>query len=183
LLVVPFVFSACDAMAPGYSEDTDSTSGVSVAADQHLSGCHGHASSTIPADGMYVITTFGGGSDTQSMSWGGTADGVGWYAASRQRYGCGAHLQIEANGKCVVVSAMDYGPDVCVENAAGSPIIDASPHVTKTLFGLSGAGWSDRIKVHVTEVDSSTPLGECTSGGGGGGGARRRLATPPPAPP
>ncbi len=42
--------------------------------------------------------------------------------------------------------------------------------MTKQLFGISGAGWSDRIKVTAHEVDASTPLGVCSGGGGGGGG-------------
>ncbi len=125
LCVLPLAVAACDAQVNGYSEDQDSTAGASIGAvDPYLSGCHGQASSTIPADGVYVVTTFGGGSDTQPMSCGGTADGVGWYAASRQRFGCGAKIQIEANGGCVVVAALDYGPDVCVERAAGYPVLD-----------------------------------------------------------
>ena len=167
-------FAACSADVPATDEDQDSTAGASIDLTDHLSGCHGHASSTIPADGKYVMTTFGGGSDTQRMSCGGTADGVSWYAASRQRYGCGAKLQIEANGNCVVVTALDYGPDVCVENAAHSPILDMSPRASKALYGVSSAGWSDHLTVTVTEVDASTPVGPCVadpgSGGGGGGG-------------
>jgi hypothetical protein len=154
----------------GESEDENATSGVSVTIDQHLSGCHGQASSSIPSSGSFVLTTFGGPGDHQSMSCGGFADGTGWYAASRQRYGCGAHIKIEANGKCVVVETDDYGPDVCVENAAGSPIIDASPRVSQALFGESGAGWSDHMKVTVTQVAAGTPVGPCATGGGGGGG-------------
>jgi hypothetical protein len=156
----------------GEDEATDSTSGVSVSTtESSLTGCHGKASSAIPADGRYVITTFGGPGDHQSMSCGGFADGTGWYAASRQRYGCGAKLQVEANGACVVVAALDYGPDVCVENAAHSPIIDVSPRVSKALFNESGAGWSDHLVVTVTEVAAGTPLGPCVGGG------------PPPPPP
>ena len=99
-----------------------------------------------------------------------TLHGSWYYAASRQRYGCGAHIQIEANGKCVVAETDDYGPDVCVENAAGRPIIDASPLVSEHLFGTQSAGWSDRYPIAVTLVAKSTPLGPCSSGGGGGAG-------------
>ena len=157
-------------------EDSDSTAGASINATPDLTGCHGTASSSIPSDGEYVMTTFGGGADTQTMSCGGTANGVGWYAASRQRYGCGAHLQVEANGKCVVLSAMDYGPDQCVENAAHSPILDMSPAASKLLYGVSGAGWSDHLVVQVSEVSSDTPLGPCTAtteptGSDGGAGS------------
>jgi hypothetical protein len=168
----------------GEDEATDATAGASVEqgrGDARLRGCNGKASTSIPADGKYVITTFGGPGDHQSMSCGGFADGTTWYAASRQRYGCGAKLKIEANGKCAVVTALDYGPDVCVENAARSPIIDVSPLVSKELFGVSGAGWSDHMNVTVTEVAATTPVGRCTSepppGGGGGGAAMCASAT------
>lgn len=146
----------------GEDEATDSTAGVSVStADSSLTGCQGKASSVIPSDNTYVITTFGGPGDHQPMSCGGFADGTTWYAASRQRYGCGSKLQIEANGKCVVAIALDYGPDVCVEKAAGRAIMDVSPLVSRELFNMSGAGWSDKKLVTVTEVDPSTPVGMC----------------------
>ena len=62
------------------------------------------ASTTIPANRKYTLTTFGGPGDHQSMSCGGYADGTTWYAASRQRYGCGSEAaRSTANGKCVVV--------------------------------------------------------------------------------
>ena len=160
---------ACTAEVASF-EDEGATSGASIAVESHLSGCHGHASATIPADGKYFITTFGGPGDHQAMSCGGYASGTGWYAASRQRYGCGAHLQVTANGKCAVVEAQDYGPDVCVENAAGKPILDVSPRLSSYLFGVSGAGWSDHMAITVAEVASSTPLGACST-------------TPPPPPP
>ena len=148
----------------GEDEALDATSGVSVTSiGRGLTGCRGKASSSIPASGKYVITTFGGPGDHQSMSCGGFADGTGWYAASRQRYGCGAKLQVTANGKCVVVEAQDYGPDVCVENAAGMPILDVSPKVSKALFNISGAGWSDHETVTVAEVGAGTALGPCTA--------------------
>ncbi|MEO8700115.1 MAG: hypothetical protein ABI867_08730 [Kofleriaceae bacterium] len=156
----------------GEDEATEATPGASVSSSTSaLTGCRGQASSVIPGDGRYVITTFGGPGDHQPMSCGGRADGTGWYAASRQRYGCGSKIRIEANGKCAVATTDDYGPDVCVENAAHSPIIDVSPRVSKELFGISGAGWSDHLVVTVTEVAASTPLGPCTAG------------EPPPPPP
>jgi hypothetical protein len=162
--------AACTANVDITTEDSDSTAGTSIGVTDHLSGCHGHAPSSIPSSGQYVMTTFGGGADDQPMSCGGYADGTGWYAASRQRYGCGAHLQVEANGKCVVLEAQDYGPDVCVENAANMPILDMSPRASRALYGVSGAGWSDHLVVSVTEVPASTPLGPCQASGGGGGG-------------
>jgi hypothetical protein len=146
----------------GEDEATDATQGASVGiSPRGLKNCKGKASAAIPDDGRYVITTFGGPGDHQPMSCGGYADGTTWYAASRQRYGCGAKVKVEANGKCVVVATLDYGPDVCVENAAGMPIIDVSPLVSKKLFGESGAGYSDHLVVTVTPVAAATPLGEC----------------------
>ena len=174
--------AACTADVEILTEDQDATPGASITTTARgLSGCHGTASTSIPANGNYVITTFGGPGDYQPMSCGGYANGTGWYAASRQRYGCGSHVKVQANGKCVVLATNDYGPDVCVENAAHMPIIDVSPAASKALFGVSGAGWSDHLVVNVTEVTTSTPLGPCapdtnddggggTSGGGGGGG-------------
>lgn len=151
----------------GEDEAIDSTAGASVSANlnNELTGCRGQASTSIPASGRYVITTFGGPGDHQSMSCGGYADGTGWYAASRQRYGCGSKLKMEANGKCVIAEALDYGPDACVERAAGSPIMDVSPRVAKALFGTSGFGWSYYVSITVTEVAESTPVGTCAAGG------------------
>jgi hypothetical protein len=152
---------ACSVEVDSTFEDEAATEGQSVGQIEGLVGCHGQAASTIPADGQYVITTFGGPGDGQPMSCGGEADGTWYYAASRQRYGCGAHVEIRANGRCVVAQTDDYGPDVCVENAAGAPIIDVSPQVARDLFGTSGFGYSDHQVVTVTEVDPATPLGAC----------------------
>ena len=160
------LFGACTADVEILSEDEGATSGASVTAvPRSLTGCNGQASSSIPTDHRYVITTFGGPGDAQPMSCGGYANGTTWYAASRQRYGCGARVKVQANGKCVVLKTDDYGPDVCVENAAHMPIIDVSPLASKHLFGVAGAGWSDHLVVTVDKVDSSTPLGICQSGG------------------
>ena len=146
----------------GEDEALDATAGASIGkSDARLRGCNGVASKAIPDDGKFLLTTFGGPGDHQSMSCGGYADGTTWYAASRQRYGCGTKLKMEANGKCVVVTALDYGPDVCVENAAGGPIMDVSPRVARHLFGSAEVGWSERRRVRVTRVSASTPLGPC----------------------
>lgn len=158
LLVIVVVVPGC---MVGEDEATWGTPGVSVGQTRALKNCKGKASSSIPADGRYVITTFGGPGDHQPMSCGGYANGTTWYAASRQRYGCGSKLRVEANGKCAIVVALDYGPDVCVENAAGAPILDVSPLVSKELFGETGLGYSDREFVTVTEVDAATPTGVC----------------------
>jgi hypothetical protein len=167
-VAILLVAGACTAAVGSY-EDEGATSGASVALTSHLSGCHGQASSAIPANDKYVLTTFGEPGDEQPMSCGGEANGTGWYAASRQRYGCGGRVKVCANAKCAVVATKDYGPDVCVEAAAGMPILDASPQVAKLLFGTSEEGWSDRAVVVVTEVDASTPLGPFTDTGTSGG--------------
>jgi hypothetical protein len=126
--------------------------------------CTGSAYSSIPADERYYLTTFGGGADTQGMSCGGTADATWYYAADKQRFGCGALIRIvnPANGKCAVAQVADYGPGTCVEDAACKPIIDASPLVSQHLFNVSGSGWSDKNLVTATVVPAGTPLGPCT---------------------
>jgi hypothetical protein len=151
------VFAGCSG-ASGSNGDGTATS----TSQDALRGCHGTASSAVPDDGNYFMTTFGGSNDGQRMSCGErTLNGSWYYAASRQRYGCGAHLQVTANGACVVVEADDYGPDQCVERAAGGPILDVSPVAAEALFGTDSAGWSDQLEINVVEVDPSTPLGPC----------------------
>ena len=128
--------------------------------------CNHQTSSAVPDDHTYVITTFGGGSDTQSTACGGRqADAEWYYAASKQRFGCGARLRV-VNPKtcaCVVVQVADLGPDICVEQAAGYPVLDASPLVTRHLFGASSAGWSEGVLVQATTASAGAPLGPCTA--------------------
>jgi len=125
----------------------------------------------IPADNLYYITTFGGGRDNQRMACSGYADGRWLYIADAWRFGCGARVKITnpRTGRWCVTRVADVGPNICVERAARKPIIDASPVVTRELFGVGSAGWSDRIVVRAEVVPSSTPL---NCGG----------ATQPPAP-
>jgi hypothetical protein len=140
--------------------------GSSIVSTDNLTGCKGKASSSIPSDGVYVMTTFGGSTESQQMSCGShTQNGSWYYAASRQRYGCGSKIRIEGNGKCVIAQTDDYGPDVCVENAAGRPIIDVSPLVAQEIFGVSGMGWSDNRTVTVSTADGSEALGPCSGTG------------------
>jgi hypothetical protein len=180
-LVFALLVSGCTTTAEvdQYFEDDGATAGASIENTDRLNGCKGQAASSIPSDGRYVITTFGGPGDHQPMSCGGYADGTGWYAASRQRYGCAGRVKIEANGKCAVVETKDYGPDVCVERAAGMPIIDVSPKVSRLLFDEAGAGWSDHLVVSVTPVAATTALGPCATGGTGGTGDGGTNPPPP----
>jgi len=120
----------------------------------------------IPADNKYYVTTFGGGSDTQGMACGGTADGTWAYVADSARFGCGALLVISAGGKQCVAKVADCGPNRCVEDAASYsgcashfPIIDASPLITKYLLGLSGVGWSDKEIVTATLAPAGSSIG------------------------
>ncbi|HEY3352352.1 MAG TPA: hypothetical protein VGQ83_03820 [Polyangia bacterium] len=165
-LTLTLTLTACNADVSGGQS--------AIKLQEGVSGCHGHADSSVPASGDYYLTSFGNApSDDGQMSCGSyTRSGSWYYAASRQRYGCGSKIKIEANGKCVVAQTDDYGPDECVERAAGKPIIDASPLVSKVLFGTMSAGWSDHYRIHVTEVADATPLGPCT-------GTTAPTATPP----
>jgi len=130
---------------------------------QDLTGCQGRASTYIPPSGRFYLTTFGGPGDGGRMSCGSnTRNGTWYYAASRQRYGCGSHVKITTpSGRCVVAQTDDYGPDVCVERAANRPIIDVAPVVARALFGVSAVGWSEHRSVYVKKVSASTRLGPC----------------------
>jgi hypothetical protein len=157
----------CSATRPAPSSETAGNSQTGA-----LSGCNGQASSTISPSGSYYLTSFGGPGDGQSLACGGNSDDGNWYyAASSQRYGCGTHVQVTANGNCVVAETEDYGPDVCVEAAAGGPILDASPLLAMALFGESELGWSDHAAIQVTVVDASVPLGMCAGGSSSSSGS------------
>lgn len=155
--------SACTVGSGEPYEEEQANDGASITLARGLTGCNHQASSDVPSDGRYRITTFGGSSEPQGLSCGGSTTGYTYYAASRQRYGCGAKLRIEADGKCIVAEALDYGPDVCVEKAAGMPILDVAPAIARHLFGSrnSELGYSDKVNATITEVAASTPVGPC----------------------
>ncbi len=128
--------------------------------------CSALTFSNIPANNTYYITTFGGGSDTQSMACGGTADATWAYVADEERFGCGAKLLVSAGGKSCVAQVADCGPNRCVEQAAANdscasnfPIIDASPFITEYLLGISGSGWSDHTKVTAVKIEAASTVG------------------------
>lgn len=133
------------------------------------------AGRNIPADNMYYVTTFGGGSDNQRMACSGYADARWMYIADSWRFGCGSRVKMTnpRTGRWCVVQVADVGPNICVERAAGRPIIDASPAITRELFGIGSAGWSDRVSVRAERVPSSTAMG-C--------GGTSSAPTPAPAP-
>ena len=87
-------------------------------------------------------------------------DSVSWYSADGARFGCLARLKVTnaANGKAVVVVALDYGPGCSVEDTVSHAAIDLSYPADAYLFG-GETGISDKALVHVDVVDASTPLG------------------------
>ncbi len=132
------------------------------------------AGRTRPADDLYYITTFGGPGDGGHMACFGSADGRWMYIADSWRFGCRARVKLTnpRTGRWCVAQVADVGPNICVERAARKPIIDASPVITRELYGIGSAGWSDRVVVRAEPVSASTPLG-C-------GGASSTPPTPPP---
>jgi hypothetical protein len=85
---------------------------------------------------------------------------VGWFAADAARFGCLARLRVTnpANGKAVVVVALDLGPSCKVEASVSHAAVDLSYPANDYLFG-GAQGISDKAAVHVVEVDPATPLG------------------------
>ena len=178
------------ALAGCYSGDTDEGEGAPYSAalvsDLTVGGfrcpTRGEiAGRTRPADSLYYITTFGGGSDTQPMACFGTADGRWMYIADSWRFGCRSRVKLTnpRTGRWCVTQVADVGPNICVEQAARKPIIDASPVITRELYGVGSAGWSDRILVRADLVASNTPLG-CGTGSGAPTAPSTTPATPAP---
>ncbi len=120
------------------------------------------AVSTIPSDNGYYLTTFTGG----TMSCGGQANGVDLYIADRQRFGCGTRVRVTnpQNNKSCVTFVGDTGPNICVEEAAKKPVIDASPAVAEALFGRNSSGWSDHAAVVATVTTDPLGCGTAPSG-------------------
>ena len=124
-------------------------------------------------EGTYFLTTFGGpddSGDNGQLACGGRSDPNSsdvhqkYYAAAKQRFGCGTHIKLEAAGNCIVLETTDAGPAAWVEDKAGGPVIDATPLAAQELFGAASFGWSDRKAVQLSVVDASVPLGPCTGG-------------------
>ena len=115
-----------------------------------------------PSDGNYFLTSF----DGSSCSCGPCYSQGDYFTADRQRFGCGAHLNVCRGSTCVKAVVIDYGPSCFVEDDAGGPVLDSSPAVCKALTGGSSGGWSDHFGVHVStalapEVDGR-PVGPFT---------------------
>jgi hypothetical protein len=146
---------------------------------EHYAFKHGPPPGPPPYD--YFLTSY---KDFTTPACGGkTIDGTWYYATGAWSFGCHARLKLEANGKCVVVAVVDNGPAGWVETKAKNKcggtgyIIDASPLVSKHLFGTTSAGWSDCYKLKVTPMPKGTPSGPTSCGGGS------PPSSPPPPPP
>ncbi|NOY92548.1 MAG: hypothetical protein GXP55_15250, partial [Deltaproteobacteria bacterium] len=121
-----------------------------------------------PMDQGYVLTTFGGGADTQPVACAGAADADGswYYLADAQRLSCGLRMRLvdPSRTRCVIAEVADVGPNACVEEAAGRPVMDASPLVAQALFSVSSAGYSEGRELLAAPVGSANPLGPCDLG-------------------
>ncbi len=165
LLMVAMVFCSCQEL------------GVEHEPVETIFSAFRHPPPSTPAPWTYVLTCYGGSNDSSAYlgtpaCGGKKVDGKWWYSTGAYSFGCGSKLELQANGKCVVVTVVDNGPAGWVEDNAKQKcksadfstgyILDTSPLVTQELFGKSCAGWSECLKIKVREVDKSTPEGKCT---------------------
>ena len=161
------LFSACS-----------STGGSDANRSDNVGPCYsGMSSTTIPDGNWYLLSNFGGPDDqrvfrdgTPASSAGPLACDPGWYdtgdwnyAAGAQRFGCGTALRITTGTTCAIAWVADEGPDQCVEQRAGWPILDTSPTISRQLFGLDWVSARDNLFVAVEEVDDSATCGEVGS--------------------
>jgi len=107
-----------------------------------------------PSNGVYYLTTF----DGTTCSCGSCHQYGNFFAADRQRFGCGTSLHVCRNGKCLTARVTDYGPSCFVENDAGNAVLDASPSVCSSLTGSSSCGWSDHFAVTVAVAAPNSPI-------------------------
>lgn len=125
----------------------------------------------VPSDGHFFLTSFGG----TSCACGECGKYGMFFSASKQRFGCGAHLNVCKDwavdqdrakspfATCLKLTVVDYGPSCFVDNDAGGSVLDASTAVCKYITGGTSCGWSDHFKIQVTraaapEIDG-IPLG------------------------
>ena len=121
--------------------------------------------SRVPLDQRYDLTTFGGPGDEQPTHCEDApdADGTWFYAANAHRFACGQRVRL-VNGsrtRCVIVQVADLGPHICVEAAGQRPAWDVSPLVSRHLFGVRSAGWSEHREVFGAPVAPGNALGPC----------------------
>lgn len=175
-------------LVPGCSSESPPAESVSSTSSAYVVGgcecieegsCGNESFGDQPSDGDYYITTFTGG----GMACGGEATGDWAYVADEGRFGCGAKVEVTANGKSCIALVSDCGPNKCVEEAAAGscdahhPILDSSPFITQYLFDISSSGWSNHRTVTVKEASASATVGCPGSSGGGSSGAGGGTAT------
>jgi MYXO-CTERM domain-containing protein len=162
-VALALVVAAC-AAPPGTEAQGSTAAAVSVNSEK--------------VEGKFFLTTFGGpedSGDNGQLACGGTSNPTSsnphqrYYAAAKQRFGCGTHIRVEANGKCIILETTDTGPAAWVEDKAGGPVLDATPLAAQTLFGADSFGWSDRKAVNLTIADASSQLGPCDGSTDNGG--------------
>jgi hypothetical protein len=87
-------------------------------------------------------------------------EAINWYTADGARFGCLARLRVTnpSTGQSVIALALDYGPGCGGENDVDHAVLDSSGPVNDYLFG-GPSGASERMVVHVVQVDDSYPLG------------------------
>ena len=141
-LVVSCTEVTDDAAAEGLAEE------IRIGGHDCVSGSFGK---TKAPDGRYGLTSFVGLAGRSPTCGGSPTDGEWLYMAGRSRFGCGARLKVinPANGRYCVPAVADYGPNTCVEEAAGMPVVDVSPQVSEYLFGTRGARYTNNFKVLV----------------------------------
>lgn len=85
---------------------------------------------------------------------------INWYAADRDRFGCGTKLKVTepSSGRSAIVMVIDAGPACWVEQQAQTGVVDLSYRATEHLFG-GQVGVSEKQMVEVEVVSADTPLG------------------------
>jgi hypothetical protein len=162
------LLSGCN--ASGQTDFVTREDGLTVGG-YHCPQGAGDTRSDIPADGIFYISTFEGGAPMSCHH--APADGVSLYIADRDRWPCDSHVRLidpraldpraetPLHLSCVVEVA-DRGPNVCVEEAAGKAMVDASPVITRYLFGIDQSGWSDHREVIAIATSDDLGCGTVT---------------------
>lgn len=189
------------------SEQTPARDFVGESSEEQVGwSCTGLTSSKRPSDSRYYITSFGCWTDANGKERGDGADNchpaceaearslcgsglswddcerkIRWYTADSDRFGCGAKLSVKnpANGKTVIVAAIDRGPNCRIEKTVKHAVLDLSMEASIFLFG-GQRGVGDRAAVIVEPVGASTPLGPLGGAGndGQGGGSEATEGCP-----
>ena len=148
-LLLVSILSACASSNGANNADYATREDGLTVGGYHCPQGAGDTRSDIPADGIFYISTFEGGAPMSCHR--ALADGLSLYIADRDRWPCDSHVRlivpspldpraaIPEHLSCVVEVA-DRGPNICVEQAAGKPMIDASPAITRYLLWPRAVG-------------------------------------------